>query len=198
MKLIKFFKPYIFVLFFTFVFSYMLISFETVYADNTETKVSTYLPTSVPQPAAHMDYGINIIVKPDLISSNPNILKGFVVSCNGSSTTNESGRCDFRVYPGSSYNVSISKGNYLRRTIVAYPAAVPGSTYVVDIWPGDVNQDNIINMVDLIEISKSFDCLKGDSMYDINYDFNMDDVINMADVLIVAKHFNSTPESYIN
>lgn len=207
MRTTKFFRINVSVLLFVFMLANTLLPFEAVKAEYAAPEAISYEPdlvlpptptsTNTPMPTAHMDYDINIYVNPDVKSSNPDIRKGFEVYCNsGSRITDADGRCRFLVYPGKSYTATITKENYLKRSINAYPAPIGGSGHMVTVWAGDVNQDDAINMVDITKVAGSFNSLKGDSRYNENYDFDMNDTINILDIIIVAKHFNTTSESY--
>ena len=66
------------------------------------------------------------------------------------------------------------------------------------MWGGDITGDNVLNILDVVEIAKAFNSVKGDKTYISASDVNMDNVINMMDMIIIAKHFNATPDSYKN
>jgi lysophospholipase L1-like esterase len=55
---------------------------------------------------------------------------------------------------------------------------------------GDLNNDGVINMSDVILLAKTFNSISGDSKYIISYDLNSDGAINMSDVIIIASNFN--------
>jgi len=57
-------------------------------------------------------------------------------------------------------------------------------------------QDNAINMVDVMEISKVFGTRAGDEEYVAELDLNMDGAINLFDIAIVIRHFNALPSRY--
>jgi hypothetical protein len=65
------------------------------------------------------------------------------------------------------------------------------TTQVVN-FAGDLNNDSIINMADVILLATKFNVVVGDSKYVTSYDLNSDGVINMADVIIIAAKFNTT------
>jgi parallel beta-helix repeat protein len=98
------------------------------------------------------------------------------------------------------------KGNY---TIWAYASPIPGETDTLDNTriadsevkigvPGDLNNDNKCNLLDLVKEAGKFGAEKGDPhsppapKYDPNYDFNDDNKINLLDLVIVARHFGTT------
>jgi len=102
------------------------------------------------------------------------------------------------------YTVRISKDNYLTREIdnivinedkLLFEKTSPG-----EMWAGDIIvdgiQDNAINIIDIAQVAKSFNCVKGNGGYNQNADLNMDKVVNMADFMAIAKHFNTTMSSY--
>lgn len=57
---------------------------------------------------------------------------------------------------------------------------------------GDLNNDGIVNMVDVILLATAFGATRGTEKYNAAYDLNNDGAINMADVLIIAENFNKT------
>jgi len=90
------------------------------------------------------------------------------------------------------YNMKISKEGYLQRTvqIIGLNSQTVSIYVMVYMWPGDIVQDNNINMSDILELAKCFNSSKGDNYYKENCDLNKDNVINILDVMVVAKHFN--------
>ena len=65
------------------------------------------------------------------------------------------------------------------------------------MWAGDVaGGDNVINMIDIMYISKYFNSSHMDINYEADCDLNKDDAINLADIMIAARHFNTTSLSY--
>ncbi|KNY27857.1 phosphodiester glycosidase family protein [Pseudobacteroides cellulosolvens] len=61
--------------------------------------------------------------------------------------------------------------------------------------PGDLSNDGIINMSDVILLAGVFSSYRGDSKYVELYDLSNDGVINMSDVIILAGNFNKTATS---
>jgi endo-1,4-beta-xylanase len=57
---------------------------------------------------------------------------------------------------------------------------------------GDLNNDGVINMADVILLATKFGSVAGDGKYFAAYDLNDDGAINMADVIIIASKFNTT------
>ncbi|HEY9060547.1 MAG TPA: glycoside hydrolase family 11 protein, partial [Pseudobacteroides sp.] len=55
---------------------------------------------------------------------------------------------------------------------------------------GDLNNDRVINMADVILLATKFNAVAGDGKYVASYDLNSDGSINMADVIIIASNFN--------
>ena len=64
------------------------------------------------------------------------------------------------------------------------------------MWPGDMNQDNAINMADIVDIAKSFGKTSEDSDFNTIADFNCDNTINISDIIIVCRHFNNVSGDY--
>lgn len=64
------------------------------------------------------------------------------------------------------------------------------------MWAGDIDEDGAINMGDIVKLAKKFNTVKGDELFNADFDLDKDDSINMMDIIIVAKHFNSIMENY--
>ncbi|HEY9061282.1 MAG TPA: dockerin type I domain-containing protein [Pseudobacteroides sp.] len=56
---------------------------------------------------------------------------------------------------------------------------------------GDLNNDGVINMADVILLAKAFNSVIGEPKYISSYDLNNDSAINMTDVIFIASKFNS-------
>ncbi|KNY25208.1 glycosyl hydrolase family 8 [Pseudobacteroides cellulosolvens] len=54
---------------------------------------------------------------------------------------------------------------------------------------GDLSNDGVINMADVILLATKFNAIDGDGKYVSAYDLTDDGVINMADVVIIGKYF---------
>jgi glucuronoarabinoxylan endo-1,4-beta-xylanase len=142
-------------------------------------------------------------VKPGFdAASTADIKSNFKVETAGlSALTDKNGYFELTNIPENTteLTVKISKEGYLSREIknvkVTYTelgsAAAP-----VEVWAGDIAQDGVINMADVLQIGKYFGSASPDSKYNAVADLNKDNAVNMADVLIVAKHFSATSESY--
>ncbi|KNY28862.1 cohesin domain-containing protein [Pseudobacteroides cellulosolvens] len=78
---------------------------------------------------------------------------------------------------------------------------IGSQTNPILMWTGDVPvsgvQDNVINTVDQIEISRGFNTSAGSPDYTLDRDLNKDGNIDMIDISILSRHFNATPGSYI-
>jgi len=148
-------------------------------------------------------------VKPAIISSSDSIKSGFKVEISGTTfgtVTDANGYFKIDNVPSktSTYDIKISKPGYLARYITNVSASKTSqygsSSTPVEIWAGDVPNngvaDDSINMMDIMEIAKCFNSIKGSENFNENCDFNLDDSINMSDVVTVAKHFNETSSNY--
>jgi hypothetical protein len=94
----------------------------------------------------------------------------------------------------------VAKGTY---TISAYAWPVTGETHTTDnrltsgqvkvLTPGNVNGDNIVNMMDIYtELVLRFMRKRGDPGYMANSDINDDGIINYQDIYIAILHFMQT------
>ncbi len=80
-------------------------------------------------------------------------------------------------------------------TSTAKPTNTPTSTSILNstgpivTTKGDLNNDGVINMADVILLASAFNAVRGDLKYASAYDLNDDGVINMTDVIVVAVNF---------
>jgi hypothetical protein len=101
--------------------------------------------------------------------------------------------------------IKITKANYLYREIknvvINKNVEIGTAQSPIMMWAGDIAkngvQDNSINMMDILEIAKSFNSISGSVLYNINADLNLDGAINMSDVIVVSRHFSKTSADYI-
>ncbi|KNY25189.1 glycosyl hydrolase family 8 [Pseudobacteroides cellulosolvens] len=56
---------------------------------------------------------------------------------------------------------------------------------------GDINNDGVINMADVLLLAIKFNSTAGDGKYLASYDLNNDNTINMADILVIAINFGA-------
>ncbi|HEY9059877.1 MAG TPA: dockerin type I domain-containing protein [Pseudobacteroides sp.] len=61
---------------------------------------------------------------------------------------------------------------------------------------GDINNDSVVNMQDVLIIAKAFNTTKGQPYYDLTCDLNNDGMINMGDILKLAVNFNKSSDDY--
>ncbi len=73
----------------------------------------------------------------------------------------------------------------------ATPTPTKTATPTPVVITGDLNNDGVINMADVILLATKFNAVSGDGKYVAAYDLNSDGVINMADVIIIASKFNT-------
>lgn len=154
-------------------------------------------------------YKVSGFISPEHITNSKTPSKaGFTITVKGtnlSAVTDENGYFEISDVPSSStkeYDITIAKEGYLKRDIsgilVDRDVMVSDAKAPVVIWSGDVNipQDDNINILDVICLSKAFNSVKGDGLYNVSADINGDSVINILDVIIIAKHFNQTSDDY--
>ncbi|WP_081926907.1 endo-1,4-beta-xylanase [Pseudobacteroides cellulosolvens] len=72
------------------------------------------------------------------------------------------------------------------------PSTIPSTIPSGSSLKGDLNNDGVINMADVILLATKFNSVAGDGKYVASYDLNSDGSINMADVIIIASNFNKT------
>ncbi len=162
-------------------------------------KLSKTFGVSVKEPVI---YGY---IKPDLTSDNENICSGFKIEfkwTKGYVITDTEGYfkmgCE-KLYAGDLPVVTISKPGYLTRTfLVDYFGELSSKESPLIIWPGDIDGDNCINMMDIMEIAKAFNSTAGDVRFRSECDFDLNGAVNLADVVCAAKRFNTLSDNYNN
>ena len=99
-----------------------------------------------------------------------------------------------------SYTVNIKKKGYLSRKIEIVNEneniMVGTAEKPIEMWIGDIDEDGAINMADIVKVATKFNKIKGDELFNADFDLNKDNAINMIDIMIIAKHFNSIMENY--
>lgn len=158
---------------------------ETLDADKRDTKICGY-------------------VKPGFDTTNKELYKGFRVEIEGINLlceTDSNGYFEAFIESSGTVSFVIRKGGYLLRefrnvVFVDKTVQIGTKDKPVDIWPGDMTRDGAVNMLDIVQISKGFNSIEGDSRYNVEYDINGDGAINLVDIVIVAKYFNKTAADY--
>ncbi len=150
-------------------------------------------------------YKLSGYISPDFASNFADIKAGFKVEVIGkelSASTDSKGYFEIQNLPKNTegYKIKISKPNYILREInnvvISGDTVISTESKPIDMWGGDIKQDNALNLSDVVEIAKAFNSVKGDQTYNSASDVNMDNSINITDMVIIAKHFNATPDSY--
>ncbi|HEY9061102.1 MAG TPA: glycoside hydrolase family 9 protein [Pseudobacteroides sp.] len=162
--------------------------------------------------SAEQAISVSGYVKSSVGSKSSDINEGFKVELKSSvstftATTDKNGFFKLENVPviRGLYSLSISKPGYLTRNIKDLLGSknhiIGIVSSPVEIWAGDLPasgnaQDGAINMMDVVEIAKAFNSVKGDALYNSTCDFDMDNSINISDVIQLAKNFSATSESY--
>lgn len=171
------------------------------------TDFDSYSYFDILSPKYAVTYKISGYIKPDLESPDPQIRSGFKVSINGlevyTAYTNQDGYFEIQGVPPNAegYTIKISKEQYLYREIKnvkvkTRDVQIGSQVAPVDMWAGDITNDNVINTLDQIQIALHNNTIQGDPNFDPACDLNKDGSINMFDTFIISKHYGATPESY--
>ncbi|HEY9062015.1 MAG TPA: carbohydrate binding domain-containing protein [Pseudobacteroides sp.] len=168
--------------------------------DGTHIEPTPTLPIPTPTqpiPSPTLLPGICVAtINPSFSFTNKDVLKGFRIS--GRDGLYNNGIDDNGVIrvPNTSNGLSrftISKPGYLSRTV---DLLIGTAQNPIDMWAGDINGDNRINMADVISMVEGFNSIKGNAEYSSICDFNQDQCINMADVMILVANFGKTVNDY--
>ncbi len=140
--------------------------------------------------------------------SESKIKSGFNVKIAGtelSAKTDEKGYFEISGIPDDmkEFTLEISKPSYLKRYVTVNGTGelvVSTEDNPIILWAGDLEykgaQDNAINMVDVMQIAKTYDTVIGDEGYIADYDLNDDGAINFKEVFIIFRHFNTISSDY--
>ncbi|KNY25239.1 dockerin type I domain-containing protein [Pseudobacteroides cellulosolvens] len=133
--------------------------------------------------------------------------EGFKAEIEG---TNYSASSDFKglfeingITPSlTEFTLKISKPGFLTRNInVKIPSdrlslSISGPNSPIGLMEGDMNNNQVINMEDVIIIAKVFSLTSSHTLYNAAADFNNDGIINMSDIIMLAKNFGKTYLDY--
>jgi len=164
---------------------------------------STPTPTSIPTPSAQVKkFTVSGYVRPEPPPCKCNHAPDFKIEIpelNISATTDEDGYFKFDGVPenNNGYRLRISKPGYLTRKIDNVSVCKELQINAISIFPGDLDNNGAINMMDIIEVAKSYNLTASDPKFNKTADFDYNDVINMSDIMIMSANFNKTASSYI-
>ncbi len=152
------------------------------------------------KPASGQGYKISGYVNTNIDSKAPDINGQFKVEAVGqqiSAMTDNNGYFEMLLPSNEAgYTLKVSKPGYLYREVknvivskdmVLFPKEAP-----LVLYGGDINSDGVVNMMDVVQVAKSFGSVAGDDNYIADADLNKDQAINMLDVVIIARNFNLT------
>jgi M6 family metalloprotease-like protein len=176
----------------------------TFVVHNKNNPIVTEMPTATPDPYVI----ISGYIFPDFftVNDNPIVREGFTVRVQGTDIWAMSDKNGYFQLSGlkkkeDGYNLIITKPNYFKCSIktgdVVENMIVIKRNNPIMMWCGDVNQDGIINLIDIIRLALLFNSTEGDSKYDVRVDFNLDGVINLRDFYVVSRHFNQTADDFM-
>ncbi|MDP4180589.1 MAG: M6 family metalloprotease domain-containing protein [Bacillota bacterium] len=170
----------------------------------TPTQVITSTPTS--EPLNEPTYTISGYVAPDFYvdGNNPKTRQGFIVTLEGteySAITDNDGYFKINnIKPSNEgYQLCISKVNCYKKVIddivVDSDKIISERAAPIQMWCGDLNNDERINMIDVVILAHKFNS-RIDGNYSEEVDLDMDGEVNFRDFLIVVKHFNTTQSDF--
>ncbi len=176
---------------------------DTIFSDVVTFQGKSY-PTA--PPSNNEIYGY---VAPDFKTTSKIERGGFKVSINGGAaevTTDSTGYFSFDTTNCKTvfYNIKISKPGYVERNIdIGYlwdsnkkVANISQNGAYTLMMTGDLNSDETVNMIDIMQIARSFNTKKDSIGYNEVADINGDGVVNMSDIMITANNFNKTGRDY--
>lgn len=182
---------------------------------NTPTAVQSYTPTITPLSSATVQptntpENYNVIVegwfKGERNEFNNefkiDVYEGYnskpIIEC----STNPNGYFKMYFNTNTKYTIKVYKPNskYIPRV---YNLSLLGKFSIGSIskpeqmhW-GDLNNDEIINIADILMVSTGFGCTSSSPSYNQDIDLNLDGVININDIMKLSNIFSITPENQI-
>lgn len=106
--------------------------------------------------------------------------------------TNEDGTYEIKVIPGT-YDVLIDKKGYL--DYIVTEIAINENNEIdlgnIELIPGDVNKDGIVEGEDLTYITIYYDVIEGEQSYDESYDLNEDGIIEGEDLTYINIYYDT-------
>jgi len=169
----------------------------------TPTVKPSVTPTQKPDPTASQSTSVTLsgYIKSDISDSAEK--SDFVMKLGGQllTTTDSDGYYEFKnVAPSKSYSISISKPGYVAMEIenitIDSKLQIGSKQSPIVMFAGDVKNDNVVNMQDIIELAKSFNATTESEDYTEACDVNKDGFINMSDVMIIARNFGKSSSDY--
>lgn len=126
---------------------------------------------------------------------------GATVTLDGASVeTGENGYFEIENVADGTYDLVISAKSALPRTISVTVdgenVAVSSSDSKITLMFGDINEDEIINVTDLVLVKGKFNKESSDGEYDVNCDLNNDGIINVTDLVTIKGNFNKESKDY--
>jgi len=91
--------------------------------------------------------------------------------------------------PGTQVAISIDTKNYLQRTLYANVEAGHLDLGQLNIRFGDLNDDEVIDLYDLIRLAKRNNQAMGDNNYEADLDVNHDGVIDRLDLQTISSNY---------
>jgi hypothetical protein len=99
---------------------------------------------------------------------------------------NASNQFEIQSLLGGDYDVAMKAPHWLRE-VLHLPAG--GGPLAFSLYNGDVNGDNVVNLVDFSLLSSAFRAVPGDPHWNPDADLNGDNVVNLLDFAILSSNF---------
>lgn len=173
---------------------------EILIPSMTATLAPTPTPTVKPK-----KFKISGYIRPEPKLNFKSYCQGFKISIyelNTAFTTDPSGHYVIEGIPESleGYTLLVSKKGYPTRTIsintVSKDMEIGSLDSPVSMYPGDIDNNNAINMSDVVKAANSFNLTSSSPNFNKDADLNYDNVVNMKDIIIISANFNKTSYSY--
>ncbi len=156
-------------------------------------------PAYTPLPTMPLAVKVKGDIAPDFsYEEESKVRKDFELLYRSTVNTDEKGIFEMSVpYYPYEIDITVKKAGYLTRVLKKVNIKrMETNLPKIEMWAGDMNMDNIINMADIMMIANVFNTTEKDESYLKEADFNESGDINMVDIMTVSKHFNETSDSY--
>jgi plastocyanin len=94
--------------------------------------------------------------------------------------------------PPNATSLAIKGSKWLRKVITVDPSAGDATGVNVTLLPGDINNDNTVNIADLGMLADTFNLTPSSPKWNANADLNCDGVVNILDLGLLADNFGKS------
>lgn len=167
---------------------------------------SLFLPSTSFGAVEPTSFKVSGYVSPNFTSefASKSIKAGFkveIVEAKLSAITDDDGYFEFAgVQKAQSYTLRITKPAFLKREAafdLNKDRQFGSLISPLELMAGDLIVDDAVNILDIMDLIKSFQTITGGEKYKAERDLNSDDSINFGDINLIAMNFNKSSADYL-